>query len=161
MGDRGLAAALYIDDVRASISARWVLGAGSPIDMRCAFVGHLRNAENIAAVIGLLAFIATDHAKVLTGTICKKGRSNTASAGDREHSDGPSWVEGSVDMAVGMGPLRSALRPAPIPISTCLLQTEGERNVRRFRRPLGMSALALIATELAHRYLSYGGRYDP
>ena len=28
-------------------------------------------------------------------------------------------------------------------------------------RPLGMSALALIATELAHRHLSYGGRYDP
>ena len=69
------------------------------------------NAENIAAVIGLLAFIASDYAKVLTGTICNKGRSNTASAGDREHSGGPSWVEGSVDMAVGIGPLRSTLRP--------------------------------------------------
>ena len=70
------------------------------------------NAENIAVVIGLLAFIASDYAKALTGTICNKVRSNTASASDREHSDGPSWVEGSVDMAVGIGSALYAGRSA-------------------------------------------------
>jgi hypothetical protein len=46
MDDRRLVSALYIDDMRASMSAKWASGAGSPIDMRYAFVRHLRNAEN-------------------------------------------------------------------------------------------------------------------
>jgi hypothetical protein len=71
MGDRRLATALYIDDMRASMSAKWAFGAGSPIDMRCAFVVHLRNAENTAAVIGVFAPIAVDCARVSTGTIRK------------------------------------------------------------------------------------------
>ena len=50
--------------MRVSMSAKKAPGAGSPITKRCAFVGHLMNAENAAAVIGLLAFIAVDHAGV-------------------------------------------------------------------------------------------------
>src|SRR5664279_2110056 len=72
MGDRCLAIALYIDDMRASMSAKWAPGAGSPMDRRCAFVGHLRNAENNAAVIGVFASIAVDCARVSTVTIRKQ-----------------------------------------------------------------------------------------
>src|SRR3979411_629304 len=72
MGDCSLAAALYIDDMRASMSAKWAPRAGSPIAMRCAFVGHLRNAENNAAVIGVFASIAVDCARVSTDTIRKQ-----------------------------------------------------------------------------------------
>jgi hypothetical protein len=43
--------------MRASMSAKKGFGAGSPMAMRYAFVGHLRNAENIAAVIELLVSI--------------------------------------------------------------------------------------------------------
>src|SRR4051794_36119072 len=54
----GFATSLYIDDMRASISAKKEPAAGSPIARRCAFVWHLRNAENSGAVIRLLAFIS-------------------------------------------------------------------------------------------------------
>ena len=54
-----LTAALYIDDMRASMSVKKVAGAGSPIARRCAFVGHLRNAVNTAAVIELFVSIIT------------------------------------------------------------------------------------------------------
>jgi hypothetical protein len=67
-----LAAALYIDDMRLSMSAKSVPGAGSPIDIRCAFVGHLRNAENNAAVIGLFASLPVNSARVSTVTIRKE-----------------------------------------------------------------------------------------
>jgi len=50
--------------MRTSVSVKKVPGAGSPIAKRCAFVGHLRNAENTAAVIGLIGFIAVDYAVV-------------------------------------------------------------------------------------------------
>ena len=81
-------------------------------------------------MIGLLAFIATDYAKVRTDTICKKGRSNKAFAGDQKHSDGPSWVEGSVDMAVGIGPLRSALRPRRLQFQFASFK-QREREMKR------------------------------
>src|SRR5260370_34042875 len=68
------ATALYMDDMRASMSTKKVPGAGSPIAKRCAFVGHLRNAENIAAEIRLLAPIAIDHARVSANMICKECR---------------------------------------------------------------------------------------
>jgi hypothetical protein len=58
--------------MRASMSAKKTPGEGSPIAKRCAFVGHLRNAENTAVVIVLLASIAVDHAKVLENTILKE-----------------------------------------------------------------------------------------
>src|SRR5215471_8658435 len=64
--------ALYIDDMRASSSAKKVPGGDSPIAKRCAFVGHLMNAENTAAVIGLLASIAADCAGVSAATIRKQ-----------------------------------------------------------------------------------------
>jgi hypothetical protein len=48
---------LYIDDMRVSMSVKKVVGAGSPIARRCAFVGHLRNAMNTAAVIELFVSI--------------------------------------------------------------------------------------------------------
>jgi hypothetical protein len=44
------------------MSAKKVPGGGSPIAKRYAFVGHLRNAENTAAVIELLASIVVDYA---------------------------------------------------------------------------------------------------
>ena len=72
MGSLRFAAALYIDDMRASMSVKKVPGAGSPIARRCAFVGHLRNAENTAAVIGLFASIAVDYAGVSADTIRKQ-----------------------------------------------------------------------------------------
>src|SRR5262249_29186921 len=50
---RCFATTLYIDVMRASMLAKYVSGAGSPIARRCAFVGHLRNAANVAAVIEL------------------------------------------------------------------------------------------------------------
>src|SRR3984893_5776132 len=55
----GLTADLYLDDMRASMSVKKVVGAGSPIARRCAFVGHLRNAINTAAVIELFVPIIT------------------------------------------------------------------------------------------------------
>src|SRR5258708_7092860 len=48
---------LYLDDMRASMSVKKEFGMGSPMARRYAFVGHLRNAENIAAVIELLVSI--------------------------------------------------------------------------------------------------------
>src|SRR6266566_9047531 len=48
---------LYIDDMRAWMSVKKASGAGSPIARRYAFVGHLRNAKNTAAVIDLLVSI--------------------------------------------------------------------------------------------------------
>jgi len=49
---------LYINDIRASMSEKKVAGAGSSIARKCAFVGHLREAQNTAAVIELFVFIA-------------------------------------------------------------------------------------------------------
>jgi hypothetical protein len=46
------------------MSTKKAPGVGSPIAKRCAFVGHLTNAENTAAEIWLLAFIAIDDARV-------------------------------------------------------------------------------------------------
>jgi len=40
-----LASALYMGDMRVSMSTKKALGAGSPIAKRCAFSGHLRNSE--------------------------------------------------------------------------------------------------------------------
>ena len=40
-----------------TIKTMKVVGAGSPIARRCAFVGHLRNAINTAAVIELFVSI--------------------------------------------------------------------------------------------------------
>jgi hypothetical protein len=48
---------LYIDDMRTCVSVKKTSRAGSPIARRYAFVGHLRNAGNTAAVIELLASI--------------------------------------------------------------------------------------------------------
>src|ERR1700682_1568853 len=53
----GITADLYIDDMRSSMFVKKAVGAGSPIARRCAFVGHLRNAVNTAAVIELFVFI--------------------------------------------------------------------------------------------------------
>src|ERR1035441_3612125 len=58
------AAALYLEDICARISAKKVSGGGSPIARRCAFVAHLVNAENIAAGIGLVASIAINYAPI-------------------------------------------------------------------------------------------------
>src|SRR3954447_15212964 len=55
--------------MRASMSAKKIPGGGSPIAKRCAFIGHLMNAENTAAVIDVLASIEADCAGVLVGTI--------------------------------------------------------------------------------------------
>jgi hypothetical protein len=60
---------LYIDDMRASMSVKKVAGAGSPIARRCAFVGHLRNAINTAAVIELWASIISNYAGVSADTV--------------------------------------------------------------------------------------------
>ena len=60
----GIAADLYIDDVRSSILVKKAVGAGSPIARRCAFVGHLRNAINTAAVIELFVSISAKYAGV-------------------------------------------------------------------------------------------------
>src|SRR4051794_29248713 len=65
-------AALYIDDMDVSISAKKVPGAGSSVATRCAFVGHLTNAENTAAVIALLASMAVEYAEVSADTIRKQ-----------------------------------------------------------------------------------------
>jgi len=46
------------------MSAKKVPGGRSPIAKRCAFVGHLTNAENTAAVIGLLASTTVNYAGV-------------------------------------------------------------------------------------------------
>jgi hypothetical protein len=40
------------------MSVKKVVGASSPIARRCAFVGHLRNAVNTAAVIELFVSIS-------------------------------------------------------------------------------------------------------
>src|SRR5260370_26748795 len=48
---------LYIDDMRACVSVKKASGAVSSLARRYAFVGHLRNARNTAAVIELLASI--------------------------------------------------------------------------------------------------------
>jgi hypothetical protein len=54
----------------------------------------LRNAENIAAVIGLLALIAIDCARVLTGMKRKKRPIKyRIRQGGRARNDGPSWVD--------------------------------------------------------------------
>jgi len=58
------AIALYKDDMRASMSTKNPSGAGSPIAKRWAFVGYLRNAENVSAEIWLVAPIVIDHARV-------------------------------------------------------------------------------------------------
>src|ERR1700730_10364975 len=58
--------------MRASTSAKKVPGGDAPIAKRCAFVGHLMNAENTAAVIELLASIEADCAGVSAGTIRKE-----------------------------------------------------------------------------------------
>ena len=47
-----------MDDTRASMSAKKVSELVSPVTRRCAFVGHLRNAENIAAVMSLFVLMA-------------------------------------------------------------------------------------------------------
>src|SRR3978361_1077762 len=52
------AVALYMDDMRASMSAKKVSEFGSPMTRRCAFVGHLRNAEKTEVVIRLFALTA-------------------------------------------------------------------------------------------------------
>jgi len=56
------------------MSTKKAPGAGSPIAKRCAFVGHLRNAENIAAEIWVLAPIVIVHARVSAHMICKDSR---------------------------------------------------------------------------------------
>jgi hypothetical protein len=61
---RRFATALYIDDMRASTSAKKVPGGDAPIAKRCAFVGHLMNAENTAAVIELFASMTANCARV-------------------------------------------------------------------------------------------------
>src|ERR1700740_77716 len=48
---------LYIDDMRACVSVKKVSGAVSSIARKYAFVGHLRNARNTAAVIELLSIM--------------------------------------------------------------------------------------------------------
>ena len=48
---------LYIDDMRACVSVKKASGAVSSLARRYAFVGHLRNARNTAAVIELFASI--------------------------------------------------------------------------------------------------------
>jgi hypothetical protein len=58
MGRLRVTADLYINDIRASMSAKKIAGAGSPLARRYAFVGHLREAENTAAVIGLFVSMA-------------------------------------------------------------------------------------------------------
>ena len=52
------AVALYMDHMPASISAKKVSDLGAPLIKRCAFVGHLRNAEKTAAVIRVVGLIA-------------------------------------------------------------------------------------------------------
>src|SRR5208337_5650657 len=58
------APALYMDDMRVSMSAKKAPVRGAPLAKRCAFIGHLMNAENTAAVIGSLAPIAVNYAGV-------------------------------------------------------------------------------------------------
>src|SRR5271170_122603 len=55
---------LYMDDMRVSMSAKKVPVTGAPLAKRYAFIGHLMNAENSAAVIGSLASIAVNYAGV-------------------------------------------------------------------------------------------------
>jgi hypothetical protein len=57
-----VATALYIADTRASMSVKKAAGVDSPIVKRCAFVGHLRNAANVVALITSFASIAVDYA---------------------------------------------------------------------------------------------------
>jgi hypothetical protein len=52
MGKLRVTADLYINDIRASMSVKKEAGADSPLARRYAFVGHLREAKNTAAVIG-------------------------------------------------------------------------------------------------------------
>src|SRR5208337_1687070 len=61
---RCFARILYMDDMRVSMSAKKVPVTGAPLAKRCAFIGHLMNAENTAAVIGSLASIAVNYAGV-------------------------------------------------------------------------------------------------
>ena len=61
------------------MSAKKVPGGDLPIAKRCAFVGHLMNAENTAAVIELLASIEADCAGVSAGTIRKQCQIKAAS----------------------------------------------------------------------------------
>src|ERR1700687_3581419 len=68
----GLTADLYLDDMRASMSVKKVVGAGSPIARRCAFVGHLRNAINTAAVIELFVSISAKYAGVSVSAVSKE-----------------------------------------------------------------------------------------
>jgi hypothetical protein len=53
--------------MRASMLAKYVSGADSPIERRCAFVGHLRNAANAAAVIELFVFIINRFCRIFGG----------------------------------------------------------------------------------------------
>src|SRR5260370_13263005 len=103
--------------MRALISAKKAPGAGSPIARRCGFVGHLRNAENAAAVIGLLASIAVDCAGVSGVAILKQcpdrmrhpPSSAAASCGPRQLFQFASAPTG--DRGAPQGPVRVGTRP--------------------------------------------------
>ena len=57
---------LHIEEIPDSTFEKYDSGGRSPRANKRAFVGHLRNAENMAAVTILLDSMATDRAKILS-----------------------------------------------------------------------------------------------
>ena len=78
--DSASTADLYINDMLASMSEKKVVGAGSPIARRCAFVGHFKKAKNTAAVIELFVFIAAPIMPKLRPTWYAKNGTSKCSA---------------------------------------------------------------------------------
>lgn len=74
------------------MSAKKAPGVGSPVPKRCAFVGHLRNAENTAAVIALFASMAVNSAEVSASAIHKQRPGRMWHPGHHQHLVAPGVV---------------------------------------------------------------------